>query len=239
MAPNSSTLAWKILWMEEPGRLQSMGSLRVGHDWATSLSLFTFMHWRRKWHPTPVFYPENLKDKGAWWAAICGVAQSWTWLKQLSSSSIWIWWEDTVESIAPSDDTRSGYQFSSVTQSCPTLWDSMDWNMPPPCPSPTPRAYSNSYPLSWWCHPTISSSVIPLLLMPSVFPSIRVFSNEPVLRVRWLKYWSFSSSISPSNGYSGPISFRMDWLDLLAFQGTLKSSPAIQKHQFFSSQLSL
>ena len=57
MAPHSSTLAWKIPWMEEPGRLQSMGSLRVGHDWATSLSLFTFMHWKRKWQPTPVFLP--------------------------------------------------------------------------------------------------------------------------------------------------------------------------------------
>ena len=57
MAPHSSTLAWKIPWMEEPGGLQSMGSLRVRHDWATSLSLFTFMHWRRKWQPTPVFLP--------------------------------------------------------------------------------------------------------------------------------------------------------------------------------------
>ena len=57
MAPHSSTLTWKILWTEEPGRLQSMGSLRVRQDWATSLSLFTFMHWRRKWQPTPVFLP--------------------------------------------------------------------------------------------------------------------------------------------------------------------------------------
>ena len=57
MAPHSSTPAWKIPWMEEPGRLQSMGSLRVGHDWAASLSLFTFMHWRRKWQSTPVFLP--------------------------------------------------------------------------------------------------------------------------------------------------------------------------------------
>ena len=56
MAPHSSTLAWKMPWMEEPGRLQSTGSRRVGHDWATSLSLFTFMHWRRKWQPTPVFW---------------------------------------------------------------------------------------------------------------------------------------------------------------------------------------
>ena len=59
MAPHSSTLAWKIPCTEEPGRLQSMGSQRVGHDWATSLSLFTFMHWRRKWQPTPVFLPED------------------------------------------------------------------------------------------------------------------------------------------------------------------------------------
>ena len=57
MAPHSSTLAWKIPWTEEPGRLQSMGSLKVGHNWATPLSLFTFMHWRRKWQPTPVFLP--------------------------------------------------------------------------------------------------------------------------------------------------------------------------------------
>ena len=57
MAPHSSTLAWQIPWTEEPGRLQSMGSLGVGHDWATSLSLFTFIHWRRKWQPTPVFLP--------------------------------------------------------------------------------------------------------------------------------------------------------------------------------------
>ena len=135
MAPHSSTLAWKIPWTEEPGRLQSMASLRVRHDWAISLSLFTFMHWRRKWQPTPVFLPEesqgrrslvgcclwggaesdtteqfhfhsslscigeghgnplqcscleNPRDGGAWWAAIYGVADSWTWLKRLSSSS--------------------------------------------------------------------------------------------------------------------------------------------------------
>ena len=65
MAPHSSTLAWKIPWMEEPGRLQSMGSLRVGHDSATSLSLFTFMHWRRKWHPTPVFLPGESQGQGS------------------------------------------------------------------------------------------------------------------------------------------------------------------------------
>ena len=87
MAPHSSTLAWKISWAEEPGRLQSMGSRRFGHDWATLLSLFTFMHWRRKWEPTPVFLPGESWDGGAWWAAVYGVTQSWTRLKRLSSSS--------------------------------------------------------------------------------------------------------------------------------------------------------
>ena len=65
MAPHSSTLAWKLPWMEEPGRLQSMGSLRVGHDWVASLSLFTFMHWRRKWQPTPVFLPGDSQGWGS------------------------------------------------------------------------------------------------------------------------------------------------------------------------------
>ena len=81
----------------------------------------------------------------------------------------------------------------------------------------------------------------PLLLLPPVPPSIRVFSNESALCMRWPKYWSFSFSISPSNEHPGLISFRMDWLDLLAVQGTLKSllNTTVQKHQFFSPQLSL
>ena len=87
MSPHSSTLAWKIPWTEEPGRLKSMVSHRVRHDWATSLSLFTFMPWRRKWQPTPCSCLENPRDGGAWWAAVYGVARSRTWLKWLSSSS--------------------------------------------------------------------------------------------------------------------------------------------------------
>ena len=87
MAPHSRTLAWKISWMEEPGRLQSMGSLRVGHDWATSLSLFTFMHWRREWQPTPVFLPGESQGRGAWWAAVYGVTQSRTLLNWLRIST--------------------------------------------------------------------------------------------------------------------------------------------------------
>ena len=79
----------------------------------------------------------------------------------------------------------------------------------------------------------------PLLLLPSVFPSIRVFSSELALRIRWPKYWSFSFSISPSNECSGLISFRIDWFDLLAFHGFFKSNTTVQKHQFFSTQLTL
>ena len=84
VAPQSSTLAWKIPWMEEPGRLQSMGSLRVGHDWATSLSVFTFMHWRRQWQPTPVFLPGESQGWGSLLGCHLWVAQSRT---RLSSSS--------------------------------------------------------------------------------------------------------------------------------------------------------
>ena len=79
-------------WMEEPSGLQSMGSLRVGQDWETSLSLFTFMHWRRKWQPTPVFLPGESQRREAWWAAIYGVAQSRTQLRWLSSSNSSVWW---------------------------------------------------------------------------------------------------------------------------------------------------
>ena len=97
------------------------------------------------------------------------------------------------------------------------------------CPAPCPGARSNSSPLSWWCHPAISPSVF--LLLPSIFPSIRVFSSEFSLSMRWPKYWSFSFSISPSNEYSGLISFEIDWFNL-ATQGTLKSllSTTIQKY---------
>ena len=91
-----------------------------------------------------------------------------------------------------------------------------------PCPSPTPGACSNSCPLSRWCHPAVSSSVVPLSSCLQSFPASGSFS-ESVLRIRWPNYWSFSFSISTSNEYSGLISFRTDWFDLLVVQGTLKS----------------
>ena len=104
----------------------------------------------------------------------------------------------------------------------------------PPCLSPTPGFLPNPCPSSRWCHPAIPSCC-PLLLLPSIFPIIRVFSNESALHIRWPKYWSFSFNISPSNEHPGLISFRMDWLDLLAVQGTLKS--LLQHHSSKASIL--
>ena len=114
----------------------------------------------------------------------------------------------------------------------------------PPCPSLTPGVHPNSCPLSWWRHPAISSSVVPFSCPQSLPAS--VFSNESTLRIRWPKYWSCSFGISPSNGHPGLISFRMDWLHLLAVQGTLKSllqhhssKASILRHSaFFTVQLS-
>ena len=125
-------------------------------------------------------------------------------------------------------------QFSSVTQLCTTLPPHGLKHTRPPCPTPTPRVHSNLCPLSQWFHPTISSCR-PLLLLPSIFPSIRVFSNESAFCIRWPKYWSFSFIISPSNEYLGLISFRMDQLDLLAVQGTLKN--LLQHHSSKASVL--
>ena len=90
-----------------------------------------------------------------------------------------------------------------------------------PCPPPSPRVCWSSRPLTQWCHPTISVVTFPSCLQS--FPAIRIFSSELALHVRWPKYWSFSFSISPSNEYLGLIYFRIDWFDLLAVQGTLKS----------------
>ena len=136
------------------------------------------------------------------------------------------------------DNLSSPVQFSSVAQSCPTLCDPMD------CRS---QVITNS-----WSLLKLMSTVSvmpsnplilchPLLLPPSIFPSIRVFSSDPVLHIRWPKYWSFSFSISPSNEHSGLISFRMDWLDLFAVQRLSRvfSNTTVQKHQFFGAQLSL
>ena len=111
---------------------------------------------------------------------------------------------------------------SSVQFSCSVMSNNLQshesQHARPPCPSPTPRVHPNSRPLSQWCHPAISSSVLPFSSRLQSLPAW-VFSNESTLRMRWPKYWSFSFSISPSKEIPGLI-FRMDWLDLLAVQGT-------------------
>ena len=104
-----------------------------------------------------------------------------------------------------------------------SLWPNELQHTRIPCPSPSPRVCSNSHPSSQWCYPTISSFVAPFFLLSSIFPSIGVFPKESVLHIRGLKYRSFSFSTSPSNEYSGWISFRIDCLDLVAIQETLKS----------------
>ena len=126
-------------------------------------------------------------------------------------------------------------QFSPVTQSCLTLCDPMDCSMPGlPVHHQLPElAQTHVHRVSDAIQP--SRSLLPLLLLPSIFPSIGVFSSESVLHIRWPKYWSFSFNISPSNEYSGLISFRIDWFDFLAVQGTLKS--LLQHHSSKASIL--
>ena len=136
-------------------------------------------------------------------------------------------------------------QFSSVAQSCPTLCDPMNRrHTRPPCPSPTPGVHTNS----WSSHKLMSIKSVmpsshlilcrPLLFLPPTTPSIRIFSNESTLRMRWPKYWSFSFSISPSKEHPGLISFRMDgWISLQS-KGFSRvfSNITVQKHQFFGTQ---
>ena len=122
----------------------------------------------------------------------------------------------------------SWVQFSSVVQSCPTVHHQL-----PESTQTHVRCVGDAI--------QPSHLLSPLLLLPSIFPSIRVFSNESVLHIRWPKYCSFSFSIRHSNEYSGLISFRIDWLDLLADQGLSRvfSNTTVQRHPFFGSQLSL
>ena len=154
MAPHSSTLAWKIPWTEEPGRLQSMGSHRVGHDWS-DLAKKMFV---------TAFLPRSKHLLISW----------------LPSTSTVIWEPKKIKSVTSSTFSPSicmnpsvnSIQFSSVqfTQSCPTLWPHGLQPARPPSPSPTPRVYSNSCPLSRWWRPTMSSSVIPFCSHLQSFP---------------------------------------------------------------------
>ena len=142
---------------------------------------------------------------------------------------------------------NSSVQLSSIAQSCLTLCNSMDCSTPgfpvhEQCPEL--RSLLKLMSIELVMPSSHLSLCHPLLLPPLIFPSIRVFSNESVLPMRWLKYWSFSFSISPSSEYSGLISFRIDWCDLLVVQGILKSLLqdfwiTVQKHQIFDAQLAL
>ena len=142
-----------------------------------------------------------------------------------------------------SERRRSAVQFSHTVVSN-SLWPHGLQYIRLPCPSPTPGAYSNSCPLNQWCHPTISSYVIPFSSCLQSFPTSGLFFfffNESVLCIRWPKYWSFSFSISPSNEYSGLISFGINWWISLQSKGLSRvfSNTTVEKHQFFGTQLSL
>ena len=116
-----------------------------------------------------------------------------------------------------------------------SLWPHGQQRTRPPCPSPTPRVYSNSCPLSWWCHPTISFSVIPFSCAPQSFPASGSFQMSQFFPSGGESIGISASASSPSNEHSGLISFSMDWLDLLAVQGTLKS--LLQRHSSKASVL--
>ena len=137
--------------------------------------------------------------------------------------------------------TKTPYQpllGSSVQFSRSVVSDSLRPHEPqharPPCPSPTPGVYPNTCPSSWWCHPTISSSVVLFSSCPQSLPTSESFPMSQ-LRMTWPKYWSFSFSIISYKEHPGLISFRMDWLDLLAVQGTLKN--LLQHHSSKASIL--
>ena len=190
-------------------------------------------------------------DRGAWWVTVHGVAKSQTELSNQANIC-----HTSKESTLPFSLPVAVKLCSVLYTECfisvqfirSVLSDYLRPHEPQhsrlPCPWPTPGVHPNPCPLSQWCHPTILCH--PLLLLLSIFPNIRVFSNESVLHIRWPKYWSFSFNISPSNKHSGLISFRMDWLDLLAVQGTIKSLPQhhnskesiLQDSAFFIVQLS-
>ena len=129
------------------------------------------------------------------------------------------------------------HSVSSVAQSCSTLQPHRLQHTKPPCPSPSPRACSDSSIQSVMPSKHLDLCC-PLPLLPSIFPSFKVFCNESAFLIRWPKYWSFSFSISPSSEYSALISFRIDWFDLLAVQGTLKSPHSSQHQRENKSRLS-
>ena len=182
------------------------------------------------------------------WVWVCELPLSTVGLEQKSSHPMWAWGLTSISELSKllclvtrdvclyrRLSTNLGLRFwwwntdfsflccCSVTKSCLTLWDPMDCSTPG---FPVLHCFSEftQIHIHWVGDATQPShSLSPLLLLPSVFPSIKVFSSDSALHIRWPKYWSFSFSISPSNEYSELISFRIDWFDLLAIQGTLKN----------------
>ena len=193
MATYSNIIAWKIPWTEKPGRLLSIGSHRVGHDWSDlAYIIYIYIY---------IYIYMNLKKN------IYSFPLSVQFSSVQSLSHAWLF-------VTPWLAAHQASLSNTNSQSSPKLM-SIEAVMP-------------------------SSHLIlrrPLLLLPPIPPSIRVFSKESTLRMRWPKYWSFSFNNSPSNEHPGLISFRMDWLDLLAVRGTLKS--LLQHHSSKASTFPL
>ena len=145
-------------------------------------------------------------------------------------------WTDKQNVVLASKELLFSHSFVSNS-----LWPHGLKHTRRPCPSLSPRVCSNSCPLNWWCHPSHLILCRPLLLLSSILPNIRAFSNVSALCIRWPKYWSFSFCISPSSEYSGLISFRISWFDLLSVKefSRVFSSTTVRKHQFFGTQLFL
>ena len=207
-------------WTERPGLLRFMGSQRVGRDWATELNWTELKFWGKIVMNKEVEsgHPHSVtNDPGR---------KKWFVFNPLT------------------------IQFSSVTQSCPTPCNPMDYSTPGLSVYHQLPEFTQSHVqwvLSRWCHPTISSSVIPFSSCLQSFPASGSFQMSQSLKSGGQSIaWSFSFNISPSNEYSGLISFRMDWLDLLAVQGTLKSllwhhsskASILQCSAFFTVQFS-
>ena len=256
-ASHSSILAWRISWTEEPGRLQSMGSQRVGHDWTTNTSSVG--------PQTPVS-TEGYEEGQVIHACVCawcGVCVCVYVLVTVVSDSLWPHGLKPTRLLCPWDSPGKNIgvdchyllhdgmqynpnliQFSSVQSLSRVQLFATPWIAA--CQSSLSITNSRiSLKLTSIKSVMPSSHLIlhhPLLFLPPIPPSIRVFSNESTLRMRWPKYWSFSFSIIPSKEHPGLISFRMDWLDLLAVQGTLKSllqhhslKASIPQHSAFST----
>ena len=302
MATHSSTLAWKFPWTENPGRLKSMGSQIVGHDWATSFTYLLSLKqsgWKTGWMPSSIAMRrysittttwvdakkttgKKVKEKfaasahltlplhptilvGPWVAAL-----RYVWMSILAGSTATnghvlsshttyvrqalcllflqlhnLRWDPALGVLpltsllcTPASISFHHNFLSSVQLSCSFMFDSATpWTAARQASLSITNSQSLLKLMSSESEVPSNHLILcrPLLLLPSIFPNIRVFSNESVLCIRWPKHWSFSFSISPSNECSGLISFRIDWLDLHAVQGTLKS--LLQHHSSKASIL--